>query len=158
MKKAFTIVEVLIVITLIGLLSSALIVSFKDVVDDTNQSKYDLELQDLRANISIFYLDQARSYEGLCLRPEVSNFFRRIPKRAGTLSCDGNNSFCGCQVAADKGNFRVWYGIGSADGNNEEPTDIRCLDRLGTKTIKINGTNKANWMGGTSGNGDSGCR
>lgn len=64
--KAFSIIELLIVVTIIGILSSALIFPLLDSISDANIATIEVDLKNIVASATLYHMENENSFEGLC--------------------------------------------------------------------------------------------
>ena len=62
-RKAFTLIEILIVVVILGILAAVVIPQFTNAADDANVSSARTQLQSLRSQIELFY-SQTGAYPG----------------------------------------------------------------------------------------------
>ena len=66
-KRGFTLIELLVVIAIIGILASVVLASLNSARDKGADAAVKSNLTNARAEAELFYDNNARSYEGVCL-------------------------------------------------------------------------------------------
>jgi len=79
--KAFTLVEVLIVVIVLGILAAVVVPQFSSASEDANMSALTTNLQTIRAQIELYRLQHNGNY------PSLANF---VAQMTGTTDASGN--------------------------------------------------------------------
>ena len=128
LKRAFTLIEVLIVVIVLGILASMVVPSFSDATDDTNLSALEIDLQTIRAQIQLYYMQHNKVY------PTLANFVAQIT--AGTdISGNAGSDYGPYLVSIPKNPFTdnntvtsEAYGAGKGWYYNQTTGEFRAND------------------------------
>ena len=127
-RKAFTLIELLIVIAIIGILASAVVLSIGDSTGAARDAKNTQVLSGVRTVAQLHFAENS-SYTGLCSNDAIDvDFYGAVDPDDG--DCSGTNAFCGCNTSTN--GFAVWFlksgQSGALASNTNVGTDLVCLN------------------------------
>lgn len=129
-RKAFTLVEILIVVIILGILAAIVIPQFTEASQDARASALRTDLQTIRSQLELYkvqHLDRYPHmvYDGSTWQEDTGNFLDRL---TGTTDLYGNTGgddygpylqqFPANPFASDNGR-EVAFGTGSPDGSGD---------------------------------------
>ncbi|MDD4074410.1 MAG: prepilin-type N-terminal cleavage/methylation domain-containing protein, partial [Candidatus Pacebacteria bacterium] len=117
LSKAFTLIELLIVITIIGILSGLLIVSISGVEERAKDSRIKSEMSQIRNIADIYKINNGFSYEELETNQEVSSLLSSITSQGGTAESN-------ISISNDGSQYCIFTNLNSTN-------DLWCVDNTG---------------------------
>ena len=122
MNKAFTLIELLIVIAIISVFLSVAVISFSKTSDGAQDSRNRLAVEQLRPTAAIVKsASTPRSYEGFCMEPDV---------------VDIKNSIEGFICKDDVNTWYIAFPLKAAVGGVNPENAYRCVDARTSKEYR----------------------
>ena len=110
MKKAFTLIELLIVIAIIGILASAVVLSIGGSTSTARDAKNTQILSGIRTVAQLqFATTIPNSYSDFCTKTAVDDFYDAVDEHMIAGNCKDREDYCGCKVNEDGDGFAVWF-------------------------------------------------
>jgi prepilin-type N-terminal cleavage/methylation domain-containing protein len=132
-RKGFTIIELLVVVAIIGILTTIIIVSLREASDRAKNTNVIANVTQIRKTAEGMYAQGSSGYEDLCLSGALNVIYTDVLK---TLKEDiekygGSNIVCHSSkysycVSAQLGGSVTKYFCVDSDGNNIESTSNVC--------------------------------
>lgn len=136
MKKAFTIMEVLLVVILIGIVFGITLPNFNKMKEDNQDKKATSNLRLMQAAEKFYYVENSTYYPSAGTQADIATINTNLKLSLPTnLDCNNGTSYCwnylvkntGCvQATRNGGNNQQWYFLITDDDTTPKPNPGTC--------------------------------